>query len=295
MAQHSTSTQNEIIPEACYRDAPGGMAFLERAFGFRPSLIVPGARAESVAHAELWIGKDCFMLSSAAESGPWRYRVPREIGGVNTGSAYLATSDIEGLYARAVAAGATIASDLADTDYGSRDFSARDPEGFLWHFGTYRPRAGETGGSADASLEPELFSGMRYVDARAAIAWLSRAFGATEQLVVPGEGTDIAHAQLLLGQSVFMLGSARDDHFNLQTPNQIGGDYTQTLNVWVADPDAQHARAAAAGAEIVGLLADTPYGARGYVARDCEGYVWRFSTYRPAPPQARLDAAPISG
>ena len=28
---------------------------------------------------------------------------------------------------------------LTDTDYGSRDFSVRDPEGNLWSFGTYRP------------------------------------------------------------------------------------------------------------------------------------------------------------
>jgi uncharacterized glyoxalase superfamily protein PhnB len=28
---------------------------------------------------------------------------------------------------------------LVDTDYGSRDFSVRDPEGNLWSFGTYRP------------------------------------------------------------------------------------------------------------------------------------------------------------
>ena len=26
-----------------------------------------------------------------------------------------------------------------DTEYGSRDFTARDPEGNVWSFGTYRP------------------------------------------------------------------------------------------------------------------------------------------------------------
>jgi uncharacterized glyoxalase superfamily protein PhnB len=40
---------------------------------------------------------------------------------------------------RAVAAGAEIVRPLEDTDYGSRDYSARDPEGNLWSFGTYRP------------------------------------------------------------------------------------------------------------------------------------------------------------
>ena len=31
--------------------------------------------------------------------------------------------------------------EIIDTDYGSRDFSVRDPEGNVWSFGTYRPSA----------------------------------------------------------------------------------------------------------------------------------------------------------
>jgi len=30
-------------------------------------------------------------------------------------------------------------TELHDTDYGSRDYAARDPEGNVWSFGTYRP------------------------------------------------------------------------------------------------------------------------------------------------------------
>jgi uncharacterized glyoxalase superfamily protein PhnB len=29
--------------------------------------------------------------------------------------------------------------ELEDMDYGSREYSARDPEGNLWSFGTYDP------------------------------------------------------------------------------------------------------------------------------------------------------------
>jgi uncharacterized glyoxalase superfamily protein PhnB len=36
-----------------------------------------------------------------------------------------------------VAAGAEVVQPLHDTDYGSRDFAVRDPEGNLWSFGTY--------------------------------------------------------------------------------------------------------------------------------------------------------------
>ena len=40
-------------------------------------------------------------------------------------------------------AGAEITDALHETDYGSRDFATRDPEGNLWTFGTFRgePRA----------------------------------------------------------------------------------------------------------------------------------------------------------
>jgi uncharacterized glyoxalase superfamily protein PhnB len=52
--------------------------------------------------------------------------------------AYVVTDDPDALFARATAAGAEIIAPLHDTDYGSRDFAAGDPEGNRWSFGTYR-------------------------------------------------------------------------------------------------------------------------------------------------------------
>ena len=40
-------------------------------------------------------------------------------------------------------AGAEIVMPPTDTDYGSRDFVCRDPEGYLWCFGTYWSKAHE--------------------------------------------------------------------------------------------------------------------------------------------------------
>jgi uncharacterized glyoxalase superfamily protein PhnB len=48
-------------------------------------------------------------------------------------------ADVDAHYARAKAAGAQIVRELEDTPYGSREYSVRDLEGFLWSFGTYRP------------------------------------------------------------------------------------------------------------------------------------------------------------
>ena len=55
-----------------------------------------------------------------------------------TFGAYVVTDDVDAVYQRAKAAGAEIIAEPHDTDYGSHDFAAADPEGNRWSFGTYR-------------------------------------------------------------------------------------------------------------------------------------------------------------
>ena len=128
--------------------------------------------------------------------------------------------------------------------------------------------------------------GLRYQDAPAAIEWLCRAFGFERHLVVPGEEEGvIAHAQLRYGNGMIMLGSAgkHGGGFDelMATPREIGGRETQSAYVIVEDPDAHHARAVAAGAEVVLPLEDKDYGGRGYSCRDLEGHLWSFGDYDP--------------
>jgi uncharacterized glyoxalase superfamily protein PhnB len=52
---------------------------------------------------------------------------------------YVAVEDADAHYEQAKAAGAEIVREIGDTDYGSREYTARDPEGNVWSFGTYRP------------------------------------------------------------------------------------------------------------------------------------------------------------
>jgi uncharacterized glyoxalase superfamily protein PhnB len=127
---------------------------------------------------------------------------------------------------------------------------------------------------------------LRYRDAVAAIEWLCRAFAFDEGLVVPDGNGGIAHAQLRFGNGMIMLGSAGDDHFGRlqKPPREVGGVGTQSAYVVVDDADAHHARAVAAGAEVVMPLVDQDYGGRGYSCRDLEGHVWSFGTYDPWAP-----------
>jgi uncharacterized glyoxalase superfamily protein PhnB len=55
-----------------------------------------------------------------------------------TFGAYVVADDIDALHARVAAAGATVTRPPEDTDYGSREFALKDPEGNRWSFGTYR-------------------------------------------------------------------------------------------------------------------------------------------------------------
>jgi uncharacterized glyoxalase superfamily protein PhnB len=101
--------------------------------------------------------------------------------------------------------------------------------------------------------------------------------------VVPGEGNTIAHAQLAFGSGMIMLGSVRDNEFGrlMKQPDEIGGAATQTVYVVVADADAVHAKARAAGAQMVIELKDEAHGGRGFSCRDLEGHLWSFGTYDP--------------
>ena len=114
------------------RDARGLIGFLVEAFGFEE--VVVYGQGDHVDHAQLsWPLGGGVMLGSARpdDEDPWPLR-PGSFG------AYVVTDDPDGLHARALARGAEVVVGLHDTDYGSRDFSVRDPEGNRWSFGTYR-------------------------------------------------------------------------------------------------------------------------------------------------------------
>ena len=124
---------------------------------------------------------------------------------------------------------------------------------------------------------------LRYRDAPAAIDWLCKAFGFERHLVVPGEAGTIGHAQLVFGNGMIMLGSARDDDFGqLQKPlDAPDAPVSKSAYIIVSDVDAHHTRAVAAGAQVVMAPEDQHYGGRLYSCRDPEGNLWNFGSYDP--------------
>jgi uncharacterized glyoxalase superfamily protein PhnB len=128
--------QPQVWPSLRARDARALIKFLVEAFGFEETVVY--ADGDVVHHAQLsWPEGGGIMLGSVRE-GQASATDPGAFG------AYVVTGQPDELYQRARAAGAEITSEPFDTDYGSRDFQARDPEGNRWSFGTYRgePRKG---------------------------------------------------------------------------------------------------------------------------------------------------------
>lgn len=124
---------------------------------------------------------------------------------------------------------------------------------------------------------------LRYPDSNAALEWLCRAFGFSRRAAYTDDAGIVVHAELAFGNGMIMLGPAADTPFGrfVRLPAEIGGVETQTPYLVVADPDAHHARAVAAGAEILLPLRDESYGGREYSCRDPWGHVWTFGTYDP--------------
>lgn len=122
-----------VWPTLRYDDAPAAIRFLVEVFGFVESAVYGDGR--TVDHAELrWPAGGGVMLGSV------RANTAICVLPAGTGSVYVVAEDPDAIHARTVAAGATVTLPPTDTDYGSREFSCRDPEGVHWSFGTYPGR-----------------------------------------------------------------------------------------------------------------------------------------------------------
>jgi uncharacterized glyoxalase superfamily protein PhnB len=117
------STISPIIP---YRDLRAAIDFLCDAFGFERHELHEDEHGQ-LQHVELKLGDDVIMPTDA------------RLGEPGHAQTYVVVDDADAHHDRAKAAGAEITNELRDTDYGSRDYAAKDLEGNVWYFGTYRP------------------------------------------------------------------------------------------------------------------------------------------------------------
>ena len=121
-----------VTPFLYIRDAAKAIAFYAKAFG-----AVEMARLEDpsgkIAHARLRSATPPIMISD--EFAEWGNLGPQSRGGA-TSSLHLYVDDVDAVFERAVAAGATVLIPVADRFYGDRAGRLLDPFGHIWIIGS---------------------------------------------------------------------------------------------------------------------------------------------------------------
>ena len=134
----TSAARTNLFPTLKYRDAPAAIAWLVAALGFEERMVVPGPDG-TVAHAQLGFGTGTVMIGSAQGDANGAPVIPDQRA--DNRGIYVAIDDVDGHCARAKAAGSDVGPGPEPTTYGSREYSTRDPEGYIWTFGTYWPDA----------------------------------------------------------------------------------------------------------------------------------------------------------
>ena len=99
--------------------------------------------------------------------------------------------------------------------------------------------------------------------------FLTKAFGATERVRMPGPNGSVMHAEMQIGDSIIMMGKPQNDA-------DLG---KAMLYVYVADVDATYQKCLAAGGTAVREPKDQFYGDRSAGIRDPFGNDWGIATH----------------
>jgi uncharacterized glyoxalase superfamily protein PhnB len=112
-----------------------------------------------------------------------------------------------------------------------------------------------------------------YADLEGAMEWLHKAFGLRELMRKNGPDKKAHHAEMALGETGTVLMGWPGPRY--RTPKQLG-QVTHHVYARVDDVDALFERAKNAGATVLELPADQPYGERRCGFEDPEGHHWYF-------------------
>lgn len=118
---------------------------------------------------------------------------------------------------------------------------------------------------------------LAYADARAAIDFLTKAFGFVETMRMDMPDGRLGHAELRMKDCIIMLSDTFPE-MGIKSPQDFGAIHSQVM-CYVDDVDAHHANAAKHGVIVDAPPEDQFWGDRMYRVRDPEGHRWMFSTH----------------
>ena len=284
-------TATGVTPYLTASDAVAALDWYAEAFGAVESFRVVGDDGR-LGHAEFAIGDAVFMLSD--EYPEMGVKSPTTLGGTPT-AMHLSVTDVDALFARAVAAGAVAQGEPADQPHGARHGTLLDPFGHRWMLSqpleafdleTYAER---TAGSAytvtpaagTAGTAPTvggIWGVVSYRDALAGIRFLVDVFGFEDEVVVVGDdGTTVVHSELRWPYGgIVQAASYEPGNPFVQEPGSPGGLYVIT-----PDPHSVWERCQAAGLEVIRPPESPHYDPEGmgFSVRDPEGNAWSFGSY----------------
>lgn len=111
-----------------------------------------------------------------------------------------------------------------------------------------------------------------------AIEFYKNGFGVEERCCMKGPDGRVAHAELKLGDSVFML-SDEYPEMKCHSPETIGGSPV-SMYVYVDDVDSIFNKAISAGAKILDPVKDQFWGDRHGRLEDPFGHLWSIATHK---------------
>ena len=122
-----------VIPYLYVEGASAAIDFYTRVFGARERMRMPAPDGK-IGHAELEIGDSLIMLADVfPDMGG---QTPQELGGTPvTVMVYL--ENVDAVFDRAIAAGATVEREVQDQFYGDRAGQFVDPFGHKWFVATH--------------------------------------------------------------------------------------------------------------------------------------------------------------
>lgn len=122
-----------VIPYLAIAGANEAIDFYTNVLGFKERMRMPGPDGK-VGHAELELGDSMLML--ADEFPDMGNKGPKSIGGSPV-TVSLYVENVDDVFKRAIAAGATEISPLSDQFYGDRTGAFEDPFGHRWHVASH--------------------------------------------------------------------------------------------------------------------------------------------------------------
>jgi PhnB protein len=118
-----------VSPYLCCRGAAAAIEFYTDVFGATERMRMPGDSPEDIGHAELEIGSSIVML--ADEFPDHGFLSPQTLGGSPV-TVHVYVEDVDAVFARALALGATESRPVDDQFYGDRLGQFTDPWGHRW-------------------------------------------------------------------------------------------------------------------------------------------------------------------